>query len=89
MAKTLPTRSRVKQSDTWDLESLYQDDDAWEIAFAKWEKQVRKFDSFRTTLGSSPERLAACLRFDEKFDRLGERLGTYAFLKTTRLIPFN
>ena len=26
--------------------------------------------------------LADCLRFDEEFDRAGERLGTYAFLKT-------
>ena len=83
MPKKIPARSRVKSSDTWDLSSLYPDDDAWEEAFVKWEKQLRKYDSFRGTFAQSAQKLAACLRFDEKFDRLGERLGIYAFLKTT------
>ncbi len=82
-AKTLPPRSRVKPADTWDLTSLYADDAAWETAFAKWEKQQRQYEKFRGTLAKDAGCLAACLQFDSKFDRLGERLGTYAFLKST------
>ena len=81
--KTLPPRSKVKESDTWNLASLYPDDQAWETAFAKWEKQVRRYASFRGTLAKSAAQLAKCLAYDIKFDRLAERLGTYAFLKTT------
>lgn len=81
--KTLPPRSKVKEADTWDLASLYSDDEAWEKDFLKWEKQIKKYTSFRGTLGKDAAQLAKCLAFDVKFDRLAERLGTYAFLKTT------
>ncbi len=81
--KTLPARSKVKEADTWDLVSLYPNDKAWETAFAKWEKQIKGYFKFQGTLGKSAAQLATCLKFDSKFDRLAERLGTYAFLKTT------
>jgi oligoendopeptidase F len=84
MAKTkkLPKRSEVKGADTWDLGSLFPSDAAWEGAFKKWEKQIPQFEKFRGTLGESPAALAKCLRFDSDFDRSGERLGNYAFLKS-------
>lgn len=81
--KTLPPRSKVKVEDTWDLATLYKNDDAWEKDFQKLEKLVPKFAAFRGRLAESAAVLAECLKFDESFDRLGERLGTYAFLKTT------
>jgi oligoendopeptidase F len=80
--KKLPARSQVKADDSWDLSSLYPDDEAWEKAFGKWEGQIAKYAKFRGTLGESPAALAKCLKFDSEFDRVGERLGTYAFLKT-------
>ena len=79
----LPPRSKVKSSDTWDLSSLYADDSAWEAAFTKWEKQIKRYDSFRGKLGGSATQLAKCLAFDLKFERSAEGIGTYAFLKTT------
>jgi oligoendopeptidase F len=78
----LPPRSKVNPADTWDLSSLFPDDAAWEKAFAKWEKRSAGYAEFQGTLGQSAERLAECLKFDADFDRAGERLGTYAFLKT-------
>ncbi len=81
--KTLPPRSKVKEADTWDLASLFPNDEAWETAFTKWEKQSKRYASFRGKLGKSAADLAACLKFDNKYERTGERLGTYAFLKTT------
>jgi oligoendopeptidase F len=81
--KQLPARSKVKASDTWDLSSLFPDDDAWEKAFTAWEKQIDGYAPFQSKLADNAETLAACLNFDETFDRAGERLGTYAHLKTT------
>ncbi|QDT70247.1 Oligoendopeptidase F, plasmid [Planctomycetes bacterium MalM25] len=81
--KRVPTRDKVKVSDTWDLSSLFDSDAAWEKAFTKWEKQIPKLEQFKGTLGDSPAQLAKCFKFDGKFEREGERLGYYAMLKTT------
>src|SRR5436305_9890806 len=82
-AKALPPRSKVKPADCWDLSSLYPNDKAWNTDFDKWSKQIKGYDKFRGKLGQSAKTLAACLNFDREFDRLGERLGTYAYLKTS------
>lgn len=81
--KQLPPRSKVKTADTWDLSSLFPTDEAWEDAFTAWEKQITGYASFQNHLADDASTLAACLKFDEDFDRAGERLGTYAHLKTT------
>ncbi len=81
--KQLPPRSKVKPADCWDLASLYKSDAAWEAAFKKWEGEIKGYERFAGHLGESAKKLADCLEFDIAFDRTGERLGTYAFLKTT------
>ncbi len=80
--KSLPRREKVKPEDTWDLASLFPSDEAWEVAFKKWEKQIGRYEEFRGKLGTDAKTLGACLKFDTEFERAGERLGTYAFLKT-------
>ena len=80
--KQLPTRDKVKPSDCWDLASLFSSDEAWEAAFTKWEKRIDRYAKFQGTLGQSVKALEECLKFDLDFDRSGERLGTYSFLKT-------
>lgn len=81
--KRLPTRDQVKTADTWDLTSLFDDDAAWERAFKRYQRQAKGgYEQFRGQL-ADPVQLAACLKFDSQLDRLGERLGVYAFLKTT------
>lgn len=78
----IPPRDQVKASDTWDLSSLFADDAAWEKAFQRYERRRPGYSKFRGTL-SDPKQLAACLKFDSELDRLAERLGVYALLKTT------
>ncbi len=80
--KRLPQRRKVREQDTWDLASLYKNDAAWDTEFRKWEKRISRFGKFRGTLGQSAKQLAACLKFDVEFDRVADRLGTYAFLRT-------
>src|SRR5947209_1743991 len=79
--KTLPPRSDVPPADTWDLASLFAADADWEKAFAEWEGRIDGYARFRGHLGAGPEELAACLCFDADFERLGDRVATYAFLK--------
>lgn len=81
--KKLPPREKVKPADTWDLATLFESDEAWEAAFAKWEKKIPQYEKYRGTLSDSPKQLAACLQFDSKLERQGERIAYYAMLKTT------
>ena len=81
--KRLPNRDEVAESDTWDLSKLYPSDDAWETAFDQWESRIDGYESFRGKLSESPSKLAECLAFDSELERLGERLGNYAYLRTT------
>src|SRR5690242_10484792 len=85
MPKTvrLPKRSEVKTADTWDLSPLCQSDEEWEALFKKLDKQIAGYERFRGKLGEGPKSLAACFKFDNDFDRLGERVGGYAHLKIT------
>ncbi|MBX7165758.1 MAG: oligoendopeptidase F [Pirellulales bacterium] len=80
--KALPTRKQVKPNDTWDLGSLFASDAEWQSALAKWEKRLPQLGKFRGTLASGAEALAACLKYYFDFQRVGERLGNYAFLRT-------
>lgn len=80
-AERVPTRAEVAAENTWDLTSLFPSDAAWESAFAEWERMIDGYTRFRGRLGESAETLAECLRFDTSVDRLGDRVGTYAFLK--------
>ena len=81
--KSLPKRDQVKPQDCWDLASLFQGDAEWEKAFKKWSDSISGFEKFRGKLGESAKMLGACLRFDADLERAGEKIGTYASLKTT------
>ena len=78
-----PKRTEVPIGDSWDLASLFESDAAWLEVLGQFEKEMAGFSQFLGRLGESASVLAECLAFDVKLDRLGERLGTYAFLKTT------
>jgi oligoendopeptidase F len=78
----LPKRSHVKLENTWDLSGLYATEQAWEADFKKLDGLISGYAKYQGKLGDSAKTLAACLKFDSDFDRLAERVGNYAFLKT-------
>ena len=82
-AVRLPERKNVAAENIWDLEKLFESDQAWDVAFNEFEQQIEGFAKFKGTLGDSAANLAACLAFDSQVDRMAERLGVYAFLRTT------
>jgi oligoendopeptidase F len=79
--KRLPERRHVKRADTWDLSSLFPDDNAWEKALRQYESRIEGFETFRGKLGQDAATLAACVQYDLDTDRLGERLDVYAHLR--------
>lgn len=81
IATKIPERSEVPVEDTWDLTQLYETDALWEAAFEDFEKQIPKYEEYRGKLGESPAVLAELLAFDSDLDKIGERLGSYAFLQ--------
>jgi oligoendopeptidase F len=76
----IPTRAEVAVQDTWDLSRLFASDAEWEAAFRQWEASIEGYAVFR---GKMAERLLDALQFDLLFERQGDRLGTYAFLKSS------
>ena len=79
----LPERKDVKPEDTWDLSKLYDSDEAWNASLEEFKKMYPGYEQFQGKLSESAETLAACLKFDSELERLGERIGNYAYLKTT------
>ncbi len=87
--KSLPKRKDVPENDTWDLTKLFKNDAAWERAFEQLEKQIAGYEQFRGKLGDSAATLRKCLDFDVAFDLQSERLGSYAFLRSSQDVADN
>ncbi len=82
-ASSIPKRSAVPASDCWDLSSLYSSVDDWEKDFAVFEEKIEGYPQFQGKLSSGAKAIRDLFEFDIEVDRLAERLGTYAFLRTT------
>ena len=81
--KSLPPRSSVAESDTWDLSSLYSDKAGWEADYTLAEEKLEKYSAFQGRLRENAETLAELLAFDSEMELLLERLGYFAFLRLT------
>jgi oligoendopeptidase F len=79
----IPTRAEVAIEHTWDLSRLYTNDSEWEAAFQKWEASIEGYAKYRGKMGESWQTLLAALLYDLEFGREGDKLGTYAFLKSS------
>ena len=80
---TIPLRSQIAPSDTWDLSKLFATDAAWYAGLAEFEKMAEKIPSFQGTLAKSVENMAAYMAFSCEFGILAERLYYYADLRQT------
>jgi len=79
--QTIPLRSGIAVSDTWDLSKLFINDEEWNKALSEFEKMAEKIPSFQGTLKKSACALADYLDFSRDHRILGERLGYYAMLR--------
>ncbi len=79
---TVPTRKEVSTKDCWDLSSLYQNVDAWNVEFTQGKNNLEKVQSFSGNLTTSAKHLAEGLQCYLDSRRQIEKLYTYAHLKS-------
>ena len=79
--ETIPSRKEIAKENTWDLSKLFPSDADWETALAEYGIKAEKIPSFKGTLGSSAESLAAWLDFSRNLSIMEERLSYYAGLR--------
>jgi oligoendopeptidase F len=79
----VPTRDQVAEADTWDLTPLFENDEQWQASLHRLEEMAAGFEKFRGRLGESAGVLRECCDFEMEFYQLAERLGSYAFLKSS------
>jgi oligoendopeptidase F len=82
-AGRIPARTEAAKEDTWDLSTLYSDDEAWNRGFGEYEKITERIPGFRGTLGNSAGALADYLDFYRDLGLLEERLAYYSELRQT------
>ena len=82
MREGIPKRSEVPDQDTWDLGGLYLDPDAWEEGLKVFTAQIPELAAAKGSLGDSVDNLLRILDLYTEHEKLGERLGAYAHLRT-------
>lgn len=79
--KKLPGRSEVATEDTWRLEDIFANDEAWEEEFNEVKEQLSGVQEFQGKLGENADQLYNALQLQDKLlERLG-RLYTYAHMR--------
>lgn len=66
----------------WDLTALYSDIGLWEKDFAALQEKAEKFAAFKGRLAESPAVLKSAIEASDEFDRLAEKVYSYAHLKS-------
>ena len=75
--KTLPARGEIPVEETWKLEDIFANDEAWEKEFQEVKSQIPGAKQFEGKLGESAETLFKALQYQ---DQLLESLGKlYAY----------
>ena len=78
MAKTLPTRAEVDRSYTWNAESVFPDEAAWESAVQTVLARLPDLAEFKGHLGDSPDTLADWFDATERVQRLMGKVTVYS-----------
>ena len=82
MDSEVKKRTDIAVGDTWDLTRIYKSDDKWREDFEDWKVFAQRVSSFKGTL-KTVEALVEFFRYEEDLSREAEKLGVYAFLKST------
>jgi len=76
----LPERSEIPVEDTWDIESLYINEEEWRKDYKEVENSLSQAAAFKGHLGDSPAKLLEWLNLSEKIQKKCYRLYMYAGL---------
>jgi oligoendopeptidase F len=76
--RTLPARSEVDRRFTWDAESVFADEGAWEQAVETIKARLPDLAEFKGHLGDSPDALADWFDANERVHRLMGKVMVYS-----------
>lgn len=85
-------RNEIDPKDTWNMQEIYPDDDAWEKDKEKLKMDIQKVTEFKGSLGESPEALLACLKYNSELGKKFGKLYSYAAMNSdqdTRVAKYN
>jgi oligoendopeptidase F len=80
-ATALPKRQDVPVEHTWNLESIYSNNDLWEADFARVEEALPDLEALAGTLGNDAEALLHAIRRIHEVQLVLEQLYVYAVMR--------
>lgn len=79
--KKLPNRSEIAVEDTWRLEDIFPNDEAWDKEFKDVSELIPNAKQYKDKLGESADLLFEALQYQDKLmERLG-KLYTYSHMR--------
>lgn len=81
-AAALPKREEVPKEETWDLEVIYPDIEAWETAFQKVKTLIPEVEAYKGKLGESSETLYALLKKQDELTEILYKVYVYSHMKS-------
>ena len=81
--ETLPSRNEVPREETWNLESIFPNVEAWEKAYKIVGNRLPEFDAYKGKLDQNPKILLDCLTLREEILREAEKVGVYSKLESS------
>lgn len=78
MAKKIPERNELNESDLWAISDLYATDAAWEADLQTLKALIPEISAYAGRLGESAETLFEYLKLDERVGILLDNLANYA-----------
>jgi len=81
--ETLPARNEIPQEETWNLESIFPNVEAWKKAYKIVENRLPELDEYKGKLDQSSKTLLDCLVLREEILREAEKVYVYSGLEST------
>ncbi|MFV0336879.1 MAG: oligoendopeptidase F [Chthoniobacterales bacterium] len=78
---SVPTRSEIAESDTWDLNPLFESDADWDAELSAFANDFKEISGFRGRLGQGPQSLLDVFEFMKTLELRVEQLNQYAALR--------
>ena len=81
MVQTVPPRSEIPVEMTWDLESVFATDQAWEENFTFVSQQLPKLAQLQGSLGQTAQALLQAMQLSDQVAEVLGRLLVYATMR--------
>lgn len=80
--KKIPLRSEVAKENTWALEDLYANDDAWKADYESVKALLPTIEGYKGKLGTSGKELLSFLKLQDELELKLDSIANYAMRKS-------